>query len=179
MTPTVMLLGEAETTRARILELEDDSAVALSRRGRRELDRSPPGTLAYDVLVVHAPDDRDRAWAASTLVRLLEDRGVRVCIEDRDAELGRTRIGELERLVSTSRFTVPVLTPRFSRGRFEELQTLMALQLGVEDGQARLVPIVREPCEARLGLRMLVALDMIRDETVARGVDRLVRALHS
>jgi hypothetical protein len=160
-------------------ELEDNFAVALSQGGRPVLDAPATSSLAYDVLVVHAPDDRDRAWAMSTLVRLLEERGVRVCVEGRDAVLGQTRLGELERLVSTSRFTLPVLTPRFSQGRFEELQAMMAQQLGIEDGRARLIPIVREPCEARLGLRMLVHLDMIRDENVIPGIDRLVRALRT
>jgi hypothetical protein len=55
----------------------------------------------------------------------------------------------------------------------------MAQQLGIEDGRARLVPVVREACEARLGLRMLVHLDMIRDENVVPGIDRLVRALRT
>ncbi|HET7504842.1 MAG TPA: caspase family protein [Kofleriaceae bacterium] len=157
-------------------ELEDNFVVALAG-GQRGMHAPPPVDPAYDVLVVHAPDDRDRAWAVSTLVRLLEERGVRVCIEEREAEPGHTRVTELERLVSSSRVTVPVLTPRFSKGRFEEIQTIMAQQLGIEDGHARLVPVVRESCEARLGLRMLVALDMTRDENVPRGVDRLVRAL--
>jgi hypothetical protein len=160
-------------------ELEDNFAVALSHGGRPALDAPASSSLAYDVLVVHAHDNRDRAWAMSTLVRLLEERGVRVCVEGRDAMLGQTRLGEVERLVSTSRFTLPVLTPRFSQGRFEELQAMMAQQLGIEDGRARLIPIVREPCEARLGLRMLVHLDMIRDENVIPGIDRLVRALRT
>jgi hypothetical protein len=116
------------------------------------------------------------AWARS-LIRLLEERGVRVCTEAHDAELGDARVRELERLVSTSRFTLPVLTPRFSTGRFQELQTVMALHLGVEDGRARLIPIVREPCEARLGVRMLVHLDMVCDENVVPGIERLVRVL--
>ena len=77
----------------------------------------------------------------------------------------------------TSRFTMPVLTPRFSAGRFQELQTVLAQQLGVEDGIARLIPVVREPCEARLGLRSLVHLDLIRDENVMPGIERLVRTL--
>lgn len=160
-------------------ELEDNFAVALSQGGRPALDAPAPSSFAYDVLVVHAPDDRDHAWAMSTLVRLLEDRGVRVCVEGRDAVLGQTRLGEVERLVSASRFTLPVLTPRFSQGRFEELQTVMAQQHGIEDGRARLIPIVREPCEARLGLRMLVHLDLIRDENVVPGIDRLVRVLRT
>jgi hypothetical protein len=37
--------------------------------------------------------------------------------------------------------------------------------------------VVRQPCEARLGLRSLVHLDMIRDQHVARGIDRLVSTL--
>ena len=137
---------------------------------------APPTRFAYDVLVVHAPDDRDRAWARS-LIHLLEDRGIRVGTEERDAEPGSHRVAELDRLVSTSRYTMPILTPRFSAGRFQHLQTVMAEHLGVEDGIARLIPIVREPCEARLGLRSLVHLDMIRDENVAPNLERLIRTL--
>lgn len=159
-------------------EMEDNYPVALCPRaaGATLTAAAPPTGFAYDVLVVYTPAEPDRAWALS-FVRQLEDRGVRVCIEERDAELGRIRLLEIERLVTTSRFTVPVLTPRFTTGQLHELQTVMAQQLGIEDGTARLIPIVREPCEARLGLRMLVHLDMIRDENVVPGVERLVQVL--
>lgn len=159
-------------------ELEDNYAVALCPSAARPAltAAAAPSDFIYDVLLVYAPDDRDRAWAR-VFIQLLEERGVRVCTEDLDAELGSHRLLELERLVSTSRFTLPVLTPRFSAGRFQELQTVLAQQLGVEDGIARLIPVVREPCEARLGLRSLVHLEMIRDETVVPGIERLVRTL--
>lgn len=39
------------------------------------------------------------------------------------------------------------------------------------------MPIVREPSEASLAVQMLVHLDMIRDENIAPGIDRLVRTL--
>ena len=102
-------------------------------------------------------------------------RGVRTCTE----EPGGSRLREIARLVSTSRFTLPVLTPRFTAGHFEceELQTMMAQQLGLEDGRVRLLPIVREACEAELGVRMHVHLDIIRDQKVAPGIERIVRAL--
>jgi hypothetical protein len=159
-------------------ELEDNYPVARCRAAPCVLDApSPPAAFAYDVLVVHAPDDRDRAWAQHTLIRLLEERGVRVCTEELDFQLGRPRLLEMERTVAASRLTLPVLTPRFSAGHFEELQTLMAQHLGVEEGAARMTPIVREPCEARLGLRLLVPLDMIRDERVVPGIERIVRTL--
>jgi hypothetical protein len=140
---------------------------------------SPPrrSDFAYDALVVAALDERDRAWAMATLVSRLEERGLRICVETRDAELSSVRVREIERLVASSRFTVPVLTPRFSAGRFEELQTFMALHLGVEQGMARLIPIVREPCEASLAVRLFVHLDMSRDENVVPGVERLIRRL--
>jgi hypothetical protein len=157
-------------------ELEDNYPVARCPTARPGLSgAAAPADLVYDVLLVYAPDERDRAWAR-VFLQLLEERGVQVCTEDL-AELGSHHLLELERLVSTSRFTLPVLTPRFSAGRFQELQTVLAQQLGVEDGIARLIPVVREPCEARLGLRSLVHLDMIRDETVVPGIERLVRTL--
>lgn len=160
-------------------ELEDNYPIALAQGGTTTAltAASPPPSFVYDVLLVYSPDARDSAWARS-LLRLLEERGVRVCTEELDAELGGHRVLEIERLVSTSRFTLPVLTPRFSTGQFQELQTVMAQNLGIEDGRARLIPIVREPCDARLGLRILVPLDMIRDENVIPGVERLVRTLH-
>jgi uncharacterized caspase-like protein len=158
-------------------ELEDNSPVARVDSARPALGAPAAATeFAYDVLVVHAPDERDTAWARY-FIRRLEERDVRVCTEDL-AELGEARVLALERLVASSRFTLPILTPRFPVGRFQDLQTVMAQHLGVDDGRARLIPIVRETSDARLGLRMLVHLDMIRDENVALGIDRLVRTLH-
>ncbi|TMQ21628.1 MAG: TIR domain-containing protein [Deltaproteobacteria bacterium] len=157
-------------------EAEDNYPIARSQRAARPTSPAVAQRFAYDVLLVYSPDQRDAAWARS-LLRLLEDRGVRVCTEQLDAELGAMRVSEIERLVSSSRYTVPVLTPRFSLGGFQELQTQMALHLGVEDGRARLIPIVRESYEARLALRFLVSLDMTRDDSVVPGVERLVRTL--
>ena len=155
--------------------LEDNYAIALCPGGRPPTTVAP-GNFVYDVLLVYAPDDRDRSWAR-VFLQLLEERGVRVCTEELDAEPGGHRLLDMERVVSTSRFTMPVLTPRFSAGRFQELQTVLTDQLGVEDGIARLIPVVREPCAARLGLRSLVHLEMIRDETVLPGIERLVGTL--
>ena len=161
-------------------EREDNYVVALCPGAARPARAAAvPGDFVYDVLLVYAPDDRDRGWAR-VFVRLLEERGVRVCTEELaelDAEPGAAHRTELERLVSASRFTMPVLTPRFSTGRFQELQTALTHQLGVEDGIARLIPVVREPCEARLRLRSLVHLELIRDETVLPGIERLVGTL--
>jgi hypothetical protein len=157
---------------------EDNHAVALCPSAARPALTAAAAASAfvYDVLLVHAPDDRDRAWAR-VFIQLLEERGVRVCAEDLDAELTGHRVVELERLVSTARFTLPVLTPRFSVGRFQDLQAVLARHLGVEDGIARLIPVVREPCAARLALRSLVHLEMIRDEEVVPGIEKLVRSL--
>lgn len=157
-------------------ETEDNFAVALCRVAPA-LSPRRPDDFACDALVVAAPDERDRAWAMVSLVSRLEQRGLRICVESRDAELGATRVREIERLVATSRFTVPVLTPRFSAGQFENLQTLMALHLGIEQGRARLIPVVRESCDASLAVRLLVHLDMTRDENVVPGIERLIRTL--
>jgi hypothetical protein len=159
-------------------EPEDNYAVARCPSAVRPAPTTAaaPSDFVYDVLLVYAPDHRDRGWAR-VFVQLLEERGVRVCTEELDAEPGSHRPPELERLVSTSRFTMPVLTPRFSAGRFQELQSVLTGQLGVEDGIARLIPVVREPCEARLRLRSLVHLELIRDETVLPGIERLVTTL--
>lgn len=159
-------------------EMEDNYPVALCPRAARPAltGAAAPSEFACDVLLVYAPDHRDRAWARA-FIRLLEEHGVRVCTEDHHAELGQPRVGELTRLVSASRFTLPILTPRFSSGRFQDLQTQLAQHLGVEEGIARLVPVVREPCQARLDLRALVYLDMIRDEDVVPGIEKLVVTL--
>jgi hypothetical protein len=160
-----------------VLKAETEDNFPIARCSAAPTRVRPPDAFAYDALVVAAPDERDRAWAMATLVRRLEDRGLRICVETRDAELGATRIREIERLVATSRFTVPVLTPRFQVGQFEDLQTLMALHLGFEQRRARLIPVVREPCDASLAVRLVVPLDLSRDENVAPGVERLIQTL--
>lgn len=157
-------------------ELEDNYPIARCRRGPALTAVAPPSRFAYDVFVTFASDERDAAWAR-LFVRLLEDRGVRVCTEERDAELGGDRLRQVEQLIESSRYTMPILTPRFTGDTFRRLHDVMAQHLGIEDGIARLIPLVREPCEARLGLRALVHLDMIRDEHVVPGIERLVRTL--
>src|SRR5262249_11753300 len=146
------------------------------RPARPALAAARPTSFAYDVLLVYSPDERDASWARSFL-RRLEDRGVRVCTEELDAELGAMRISEIERLVSCSRYTLPVLTHRFSTGAFEELQVKMALHLGIEQRKARLIPIIREPSDVPDAVRLLVSLDLRGEDDVAPAVERLVKTL--
>jgi hypothetical protein len=157
---------------------EDNFAIARASREPPALIALPqPTGFAYDALVLHAADARDRTWALDVAVRQLAERGLRVCVDGRDFARAPAALGELERLVSTSRFTVPILTPRFTPQRFEDLQTVMAAQLGIDDARARLLPIVREPCAARHNVRALVSLDLLHDAEVEPGLERLACAL--
>jgi hypothetical protein len=131
----------------------------------------------YDAFLSYRHQEPGQSWVRKTLWPALEQRGVRVCIDERDFRLGVALLKEMERAVLTSRYTVAILTPSYLQGNFAELEALMARQLGLEEKQRRLLPILREPCKLDPLLQVLLRLDMTDDAQFEAQVDRLAQAL--
>jgi hypothetical protein len=138
----------------------------------------PPDGLPYDVFLSYARRDPEvRAWVERVLVPFLEGCGIKVCLEHRDFTLGRPRIREMERAVTTSRYTLAVFTPGYVEDGFTDFQALMAQHLALETREPRLIPVLRRECKLELGRRMTSLLDLSRDEDVPAGLERLALAL--
>jgi len=140
----------------------------------------PPGPdgLAYDVFLSYARKDPEvRAWVERVLVPFLEGCGIKVCLEHRHFGIGRPRIREMERAVTTSRYTLGVFTPSYLEDGFADFQALMAQHLSLETQEPRFMPVLRRECKLELGARMTSLLDLTRDDEVPAGLQRLAVAL--
>ena len=110
----------------------------------------------YDLFLAYA--DADRAWVEGFLRPAL---GVpnENTITTQTFRPGAPVVDECERAVTSSCYTVLVLSPAFLADRWAEFGEQLASFASVEEGRAWLVAIVLQPCQLPLRLRFRVLLD--------------------
>jgi hypothetical protein len=153
-------------------------AAGMSTPGRRFREGSAASMPEFDVFISYRRCEPDAGWVRAVLVPQLLAAGLAVCVDYRSFRLGRPLVLEMARAVEASRYTVAVLTPRYLESSFTELENVLAEHLGLEEAAYRLVAVLRERCEPRLGMRARLMLDMTSDN-VAEPLERLVRAVRS
>ncbi len=161
-------------------ELEENYPIAQLRGGAPEALAvpAPPDEFAYDAFVSYCrDDDDDRTWVMTVVVPYLEHLGLRLCLEHRDFRLGASRLDELERAVTTSRYTLAIFSPAYLGGAFETYQSLLAAHVSIETRAPRFVPLLRQPCPLVLHARMAEALDVSRDAEVPAALQHLAVSL--
>jgi hypothetical protein len=84
---------------------------------------------------------------------------------------------EMARAVEESRYTLAVMSPAYLTSNFTELENVLAEHLGLEKSQRRLLAIMRQDCEPRLGMRARLWLDMTDDDEFETNLARLVYEL--
>lgn len=131
----------------------------------------------FDVFVSYRHGEPDESWVRHVLVPALAAEDVTVFLDHDSFSLGAPVLTEMERAVAASARTLAVVSPRYLASRFTELENVLADTLGLEQGQDRLLVVVREPCEPPLRMRARLYLDMTRDDTFASDIARLVTAI--
>jgi hypothetical protein len=134
-------------------------------------------SFAYDVFISYRHQEPELSWVRKTLLPRLRAEGLNVCIDHDCFRLGAPLVLEMARAVEQSRYTLAVLSPAYLRSNFAELEGVLAEHLGLEQGQRRLLMIVREPCTPRLGMRARLWLDMTDDAEFESGIARLADEL--
>ncbi len=114
---------------------------------------SPP---KYDLFVVHS--EADRAWVEGYLRQALGLDPARV-LTPREFRLGESIAAEFERGVTSSRFTLLVLSPAFLADRWAEFGEGLVSFSSVDDGRNRLLALTLHACQAPLRLRFRESLD--------------------
>ena len=137
----------------------------------------PARDFTYDVFISYRHQEPQQTWVRKTLLPRLRAEGLNVCIDHDCFRLGAPLVLEMARAVEQSRYTLAVLSPAYLRSNFAELEGVLAEHLGLEQGQRRLLMIVREPCTPRLGMRARFWLDMTDDAEFESGLARLVGEL--
>jgi hypothetical protein len=162
------------------VELEENYPIALYRGGTAptKTPAAPPvDGFGYDAFLSYRDQEPDRTWVRKTLLPQLKAARLKVFIDYMDFRLGAPVVKEIERAVTTSRYTVGVLSPAYLQNNFNDLESTLAEYLGVEQSQRRFVGLMRERCKPRLGIRARYYLDMTDPEEFTPGVDRLVGQL--
>ena len=160
-------------------EVEDNFPVALSVGGKGVTAAPaavPADEFAYDLYLSYAEQDPDKTWVRKTLLPRLKSEGLKV-IEERSFRLGAFKLDEMERAVTTSRYTLSVLSPAYMDDAFGDVDSVMAQHLGVENRQRRFLAVMREYCKPRLGMRARMWLDMTDDDEFGDSAERLVYEL--
>jgi hypothetical protein len=160
-------------------EIEENFPVALYQGGKAAtpIPTAPPtDAYEYDVFISYRAKEADKTWVRKTLLPYLESKGVRVSI-DLKFQLGVPVITSIERAIQRSRYTLVVLSPAYLESGYAEFENLLAQHLGLEESKYRLIPIMREECTPRLGLRILFLLDMTDENEFGTNMERIVYQL--
>ena len=110
----------------------------------------------YDLFISYA--ETDQAWVDGYLRPALGLDPARV-LTPRDFRLGESVAAEFERGVTSSRFTLLVLSPAFLADRWAEFGEGLVSFSAVDEGRNRLLALTLHSCQAPLRLRFRESLD--------------------
>jgi hypothetical protein len=118
----------------------------------------------YDVFISYSHKDED--WVEHTLLKRLEDAGLRVCIDFRDFVPVFPSIVNMENAVMTSKHTVIVLTEAWLNSEWSNFEALLAQTTDPSAVRGRLIPLRVEATIKELPRRisMLSWVDFARED---------------
>lgn len=125
--------------------------------------------MEYDVFISYS--SRDAAWVRGELRPLLEQAGVRVCVDYHDFKPGKQSIHEMNRAVMTSRWTLLVLTPDYLSSEFCEYESVLGEKFD------RLLPLLLEDCQPPERIAKIVRIDYTDDADIELARKQLLTAL--
>lgn len=134
-----------------------------------------PVAYRYDVFVSYS--DADRAWVWGDLLPRLERVGLRVCIDDRDFEIGVPSLVNKERAVDNSRHTLLVLTPAWAESEWADFESLLAGTADPAGRRRKLMPLMLKPCQPPPRVAMLTHADFTQPQDHVDQFSRLVGQL--
>lgn len=161
-------------------ELEDNFPVALYLGGQKGTVPKDAQGYLYDAYVTYADQEPDSTWVWNTLVPRLEGAGLRVAVEGDVEQPGVARIVGIERAIEQAKRIIIALSPAYLADRADTFTNTMAQTLGIEEGQARLLPIqIADLGSSELPLRLktLTILDVTQPARAERQYARLIQAL--
>ncbi len=160
-------------------ELEDNFPVALYLGGKKGAVPKDTQGYRYDAYVSYVDQEPDSTWVWDTLVPKLEAAGLRVAVSGDVEQPGVARVVGIERAITQAKRIIVVLSPGYMADHIANFENVMAETMGVQEGQARLLPIKIAAFSDELPLRlsMLTTLDVTNPVRAPRAYDRLVAAL--
>ena len=134
-----------------------------------------PAEYSHDVFVSYS--HKDRPWVAEVLVKALREGGLRVLLDEDSFEAGQSSIRNMSDAVLQARRTVAVLTPNWIASEWSQFEGLLSVQQDPTGARGRLIPILREKCNAPPWLSIRTYVDFVDDTVVGNQLGKLVRSL--
>jgi hypothetical protein len=158
-------------------QTEANFPVALAPVGQTRPPACKDQVYANDVYVTYA--EADEPWVETDLAPRLIAAGIRMVNAREDAIPGVARVVNSESGIRSARRTLVVLTEAFLKDEWANFDAMLAQNMGIEEGQYRLVPLTRGRVQLPMRLKMLTAVDLSRLERTEREYARLIKALRS
>ncbi len=129
----------------------------------------------YDAFISYSHKDGD--WVQHTLLPPLERAGLRICIDERDFEVGAPSVVNMENAVERSRKTLLVLTPAWVASEWTAFESLL-IQTKDPIGRARrILPLLVKRCQLPDRLAIFTYLDLTKPAELDAQMKRLVAAI--
>jgi hypothetical protein len=137
-----------------------NAPIAMPSAAVVELARDPK--FKYDVFISYS--HKDEQWVENTLLKRLEEAGLRVCIDFRDFVPGVPSIVNMEKAVEDSQHTVIVLTEAWLNSEWGNFEALLVQTSDPAAVRGRLIPLRVEETVTKLPGRiaMLSWVDFVR-----------------
>ena len=117
----------------------------MPKRTPKPVPASPQKNYRFNIFISYSHENRK--WVQETLLPLLEQAGLSVCIDYRDFEIGRPSIVNMEWAVENSRHTLIVLTPNWIESQWTDFRKLARCNLGPGWADESAPPLMLRPCE--------------------------------
>jgi len=131
----------------------------------------------YDAFISYNQKDSD--WVETVLQPRLERAGLRLCLPDRDFEIGAARIVNMENAVARSRKTLLILTPNWGDSQWSEFEGLLVQSSDPIGARRRVLPLIVRPSPLPARLSYLTPLDLTNAAKFERQMQRLVDAIRA
>lgn len=128
----------------------------------------------HDVFISYSSLDSE--WVYQDFLPHIEKAGLNVLL-DRDFEIGQPIIKNIEKAISTSRYTILVITPEWIESVWCEFEGLLIRTLDPAAREGRVVPLIVKPTSLPHWLSFLTYLDLTKPQNFDIGINRLIKYL--
>jgi len=129
----------------------------------------------YDVFISYS--HKDEEWVVSTLLPVLENAGLSVCIDYRDFVAGKPSIVNMEDAVDESHHTVLVLTPNWTGSEWTDFEAVLTQTDDPVGRRQKMIPIMLEKCTPPKRVRSFTYVDFMRSDRLDNAWTQLFKAL--
>jgi hypothetical protein len=141
----------------------------------QRLKDSGDKSFKYDAFISYSHSDEE--WVEHTLLKTLEDAGVRACIDFRDFAVGRPAILNMQDAAMQSRHTLLVITSAWIKSEWTLFESLLTRTKDPSGLMQRTIPLRLQAVDLPDFISMLTWVDFTRADRLAIAWKQLFTAL--